>query len=166
MALLKHNTVRQEEKGMQDLAFVYGSGPFQRMTLLCGQLAGFVFVCHHMAFALLAPSVDHWCSPPAEYANFTSAQWKNVGIPLEENGRYSQCSWYNPPLDVSSSNHSEERCENWEYDTETYGDTVVSQWNLVCERKWILMLQSTIFMAGAMVAAPILGQVRAPQQAY
>ncbi|CAN7985340.1 unnamed protein product, partial [Ixodes hexagonus] len=146
------------QKAQTDITDAFGSGAFQRKALFCGQLAGFVFFSHHLAITVLARPVDHWCSPSPEYVNLSTAEWKNVGIPVEKDGRHSQCLRYDPPLDVEAANRSVEGCSSWRYDTRAKDDSIVSEWDLVCKQAWIVPFQSAVFMGGSLVLAPMLGQ--------
>ena len=35
--------------------------------------------------------------------------------------------------------------------------TIVSEWNLVCDREWLAAFTMSVFMAGVMLGAPLLG---------
>ena len=37
--------------------------------------------------------------------------------------------------------------------------TIVSEWNLVCDREWLAAFTMSVFMAGVMLGAPLLGLV-------
>ncbi|KAH7975304.1 hypothetical protein HPB52_000565 [Rhipicephalus sanguineus] len=69
-------------------------GRFQLMILACAQLSAAVDAYQILSARLLAPPVDHWCRPPAEYSHMSADIWKNVSVPLGSNGRYNQCAVY------------------------------------------------------------------------
>ena len=35
-----------------------------------------------LSIAFLAPSVDHWCAKPAQLANLSEQEWKEMAIPV------------------------------------------------------------------------------------
>ncbi|XP_064485302.1 solute carrier family 22 member 7-like [Ornithodoros turicata] len=131
---------------------VYGHGAFQRMILCTNVLALVVLQCHTQAFKLIARKVDFWCKRPVSFSYLSAEDWKKTGIPAADNETYSRCTVYDQPLSV---NRSPVPCDFWEYDTSTA--TIVTQWDLVCGREWLLSMASSIYMVGAMVAVPVLG---------
>ncbi|KAK8786759.1 hypothetical protein V5799_023462 [Amblyomma americanum] len=69
----------------------YAHGSFQQRTLFFGIAAMVALICHSQSFALISGPVDHWCKPPPQFSHLSVETWKNVGIPLDEKGGYSQC---------------------------------------------------------------------------
>ncbi|XP_064454995.1 solute carrier family 22 member 6-like [Ornithodoros turicata] len=136
------------------LGNVYGHGSFQRMILMTNVLASAVMQCHTLAFTVIARRVDFWCTRPPTFSHLNADDWRRIGVPLEDDGTYSHCKVYDDPL---RSNRSAVPCHSWEYATST--ETIITEWNLVCDREWLLSLASSVYMAGAMVAVPILGTV-------
>lgn len=140
-----------------DPTVIYDSGLFQMMVLLCTHIGAFVLICHNLSIKLLTPPVNHWCKKPSTYENLTTEEWKNISIPLDENGAFSQCMRYEPPLTIFSLNRTLVPCTAWDYDLETYGSTIVSEWDLVCGREYLISVGSSFYMGGAMAAAPVAG---------
>ncbi|XP_050037760.2 solute carrier family 22 member 7-like [Dermacentor andersoni] len=143
-----------------DHVVVYGHGKFQWIILFCTQLAVFCTVVQALAMLSLARPVDHWCKPPAAYANLPPDMWKNSSIPVEEDGSYSRCLRYEPPFapyerGVDSS--TKVPCDaGWEYDVPIH-TSVISQWDLVCERRWILKAMMASYMGSTVVLMPFTG---------
>ncbi|KAK8771831.1 hypothetical protein V5799_024925 [Amblyomma americanum] len=150
-----------------DNILIFGHGRFQRLILLCTTLAFFVAMLHTASLASLARPVDHWCTPPAEYARLPVETWKNSSVPLEAGGkRYSQCHRYEPPVpvvkDIDMDNRSVVPCDNgWDYEvgfsTGLGAPSIVQQWDIVCNRHWILGALSALNMLGGAIGAPIAG---------
>ncbi|KAL1418957.1 hypothetical protein MTO96_005498 [Rhipicephalus appendiculatus] len=170
-----------------DHVLIIGHGRFQRIVLVCTTLAFFTTIVHALALTTLARSVDHWCSPPEEYAFVSEATWKKVGIPAYRDGsvvRRSQCHRYDPPFDLPSGepdhdasldNRSVIPCDaGWHYETGPISDgpghhdhfgeldfkhphSIVVEWDLVCGRKWILSALTAAYMAGGFAGAPVAG---------
>ncbi|CAL1296783.1 unnamed protein product [Larinioides sclopetarius] len=46
-------------------------------------------------------------------------------------------------------------CDSWEYDTSIYNSTIVSQWNLVCDREWLVSMSKSIFVAGYVLSSTL-----------
>ncbi|KAK8770328.1 hypothetical protein V5799_013213 [Amblyomma americanum] len=125
----------------------FGHGAFQRRMLLLCTLTSSLFACHTYAITLTAADVDHWCKQPL-YTNVSAVEWRKVAIPVEANGRYSQCRQYAHPDDPNDTRTIP--CSAWDYDETRAMMSMVSQWDLVCERR---LLRIALTMAhGASMA--------------
>ncbi|XP_070382741.1 solute carrier family 22 member 7-like [Dermacentor albipictus] len=83
----------------------FGHGPFQKRTLLLIFLGVFSLTSQTDVVPLVTTDVDHWCKPLAGF-NISAADWKNIAIPTEADGRFSRCRVYErckPPVQPSSS---------------------------------------------------------------
>ncbi|XP_058823488.1 organic cation transporter protein isoform X2 [Topomyia yanbarensis] len=49
------------------------------------------------------------------------------------------------------------QCTSWEYDTSVFSSTIVSEWDLVCEKAHLANLSQTIFMFGILVGGVLFG---------
>ncbi|XP_077485822.1 beta-alanine transporter-like [Amblyomma americanum] len=133
----------------------YGVGAFQLLALFSLTIAGGAFLLHNESFRLTAVAMDHWCRRPPNFTNVSVAKWKHIAIPLDGNGQHSHCTVRDPPDGGSMARVVP--CTSWEYDHGTYGHNIVSEWNLVCERRWLIDLAKMIYSASAMVSLPLLG---------
>ncbi|XP_070568360.1 organic cation transporter protein-like [Ptychodera flava] len=81
---------------------------------------------------------------------------------------YSQCYRYNVTVDsirysiadgvTPSSNESKIPCDHgWEYDRSQYKSTVAQQFDLVCDRKYLISLSTSLFMLGTLVGSVVFG---------
>ncbi|XP_050046681.1 solute carrier family 22 member 7-like [Dermacentor andersoni] len=162
----------------------FGHGPFQRMMLVLILLGLFSAVCQTVVMSLVTGDVDHWSKPLAGF-NISAANWKNIAIPIEADGRFSRCRIYErckPPADhIDSAEHrksgvvqtgtdewynrcfqdtSEPRhvpCEELDYDVRTAEASAVSSWNMVCHQR---LLPATLLVqhnAGAVVSLILAG---------
>ncbi|KAL3219420.1 hypothetical protein MRX96_030438 [Rhipicephalus microplus] len=140
----------------QQGANVIGDGDFQRFIFGFTIVAQMVLLCHSNVLALITDPVDHWCKPPPDYAGMSAAQWKNVGIPVDEAGRFSQCRAYVRP--GAAPNDTETMpCDSWDYDPVEARRSARSYWDLVCQRSWLLPLGNGVFMSGALIVVPFMG---------
>ena len=119
------------------------------------------------------------CTPPEELtfnSNCTKQQILDYSIPKQaKNGKnkYSRCELYarnytrttdrdicaESQINSSSSSPSPETfaCENWDYSSDLYESTIVTEWNLVCERTAMAKHTSGFFMATRGVGTLICG---------
>ncbi|XP_013173239.1 PREDICTED: organic cation transporter protein-like isoform X1 [Papilio xuthus] len=50
-------------------------------------------------------------------------------------------------------------CTDFQYDRSVFHETIISQWNLVCNREWLKSLTQTIFMLGILVGNMVFGHL-------
>lgn len=48
-------------------------------------------------------------------------------------------------------------CPNPEYDRSIFTRTIVMEWDLICDRKWLISLTQTIFQLGTLIGSVIFG---------
>ncbi|CAN8000466.1 unnamed protein product, partial [Ixodes hexagonus] len=137
-----------------DTAIVFGHGRFQRLVMVCATLSIFVSLSHSLGIMVLARPVDHWCKPPHHLADTPAEVWMNQSVPVEADGSYSRCTRYEPPRESGNltGNRFVVFCEAWDYNLTNGGESIVSQWNLVCSRRWLLTLQPVAYLGGTWAA--------------
>ncbi|KAL1479379.1 hypothetical protein MTO96_051893 [Rhipicephalus appendiculatus] len=110
---------------------------------------------------LIGRQVDHWCMAPDHLSFLSAAAWKNLSVPIEADGSYSQCTMYDPPVPVSDEQNRTNRiavpCHQWGYDIANTADSIVSRFNLVCDRKYLYDLSSLSPILVSALVAPLLG---------
>ncbi|KAL1421080.1 hypothetical protein MTO96_023507 [Rhipicephalus appendiculatus] len=154
--LTGHGVAEAENEQMQQSATTYGHGNFQRRIFCYGIVALLVLQCHNHVFVFIAPRVDHWCKPVKRFANMSAPLWKNMAIPVDEDGHYSKCFVFVHPDRVNDT--AIERCDSWDYASGESDWSVRSFWNLVCHRTWLLVLAEAVYRSGALVL-PVVGYV-------
>ena len=138
-----------------------GQGRYQWILLSIAALAS-TNNFHHMGYTFLGANPDHWCKDPFEALSSSGSaldwsleQIKNISIPPEATGTgRDKCSYYD--LDytaikskaefgqsyqdvVTSIDYSmveTKSCSEWLYDTSIYKSTTVTEFNLVCGRRY------------------------------
>jgi len=141
--------------------FIGGWGPFQYLITL-----GFFPFNFFLGYVYLSPILTlfpppHWCAVPA-LSHLSREERKELAIPRTETGEYEQCSQYvvdwnlvlngSKPLNQknSSSDWNVGACtDGWEYDTENFHRSAVSDLNWVCDDSWIPAFSQSIFFVGA-----------------
>ncbi|XP_037566202.1 solute carrier family 22 member 7 [Dermacentor silvarum] len=149
----------ETHKAIQENIYVIlGHGAFQRRVLFTGMLSAVVLLLHALADQLVARESRHWCAPPYEQHDLPADAWKNAAIPLGPDGEPSQCDVYDPPFAKGADQQRHVvRCEKWTYDTSDTDDSIVSRWDLVCDREWLLKLSKTVYVVGAVLFVPAAG---------
>ncbi|XP_065082873.1 organic cation transporter protein isoform X2 [Ochlerotatus camptorhynchus] len=79
--------------------------------------------------------------------------WHQMGIIFLGAAMNYTCA-SNSTLDRCSS-----ECTSWTYDTSVFSSTIVSEWDLVCEKANLVNLSQTIFMFGILVGGVLFGSL-------
>ncbi|KAH7960014.1 hypothetical protein HPB49_016208 [Dermacentor silvarum] len=145
-----------ENDQIEQGATTYGHGNFQRRIFCCGIVALVVLQCHNQVFAFICPPVDHWCKPAKRFANMSTPLWKNIAIPVDDGGHYSECLVYVYPGNVNDT--TVKRCDSWDYAVGETDRSVRSFWDIVCHRTWLLSLAEVVYRSGALFV-PVAGYV-------
>ncbi|KAL1421478.1 hypothetical protein MTO96_004168 [Rhipicephalus appendiculatus] len=107
------------------------------------------YLLHSEIFLLTAGVMDHWCRRPDSFANLSVGEWKQLAIPVDNNGEYSHCTVREPPDGGLEARIM--RCSSWEYDYTQYGNNIVSAWNLVCDRLWLIDFARVVYGAASVI---------------
>ncbi|KAH7965185.1 hypothetical protein HPB49_004615 [Dermacentor silvarum] len=130
-----------------DCAEAFGHGNYQKGVLLFAILGVWVMHSHTLAFPLISGDVDHWCSKPVG-TNMSDTEWKETAIPIEEDGQRSHCTVFAKPENPNDT--SVVPCKQWDYNAAVAHTTIISLWNLVCDRRWLVHMANAVFMAGVL----------------
>ncbi|XP_072932797.1 organic cation transporter protein-like isoform X3 [Epargyreus clarus] len=95
---------------------------------------------YQLNIIFMAPPQEFWCVKPNSFHKYTTEEWRKMCAPqIEEN----PCLIFDP--DVLLIAPTMERtlialvpCTQFNYDTTTFTRTIVSDWNLVCTRHWLV----------------------------
>ncbi|XP_076358975.1 organic cation/carnitine transporter 2-like [Tachypleus tridentatus] len=118
-----------------------------------------------LAIPFLAPDTDHWCAKPHQLDNWTVIRWRNVSIPFDTNKQeFSQCQSYSYTLvqlpdswDVIIDQNVTVPCTKWDYSSRD--NTIITQWDLFCDREWLVSMNQTVFMLGMLFGVFIAGHL-------
>uniref|UniRef100_A0A8C4DWY2 Solute carrier family 22 member 6 n=1 Tax=Dicentrarchus labrax TaxID=13489 RepID=A0A8C4DWY2_DICLA len=151
------------------LAEVNGFGKFQLRTMLLMVIARVTLPFHFLLNNFIAVIPSHHCDVSSlddgvVFRNLSLAERLLVSIPSQEDGTPNSCQMFAEPqyhLLVNSSNITDlltVPCQNgWVYDNTDFKSTVVTEWNLVCDKRRVNRATATIFFIGVMVGAAVFG---------
>ncbi|CAL4081191.1 unnamed protein product, partial [Meganyctiphanes norvegica] len=158
------------------LSYTGNYGRWQWQMFLITSFCGLFTALHNLSAAFMAATPEHWCSIPAlENANIT-LDTRNISIPwIEKDGewQYSSCEYYvrdysalvaegifdGHKLPDLPTNVSTATCQQWHYDDSIYKTTVVGDWNLVCNQKFLMSVVQSTYMSGVLIGAVILSEL-------
>lgn len=106
-----------------------------------------------LIYSQAAPK-DFWCSRPENLKTISVELWRNLTQPID------QCSIINAPYDTldafnlteyfsNSTSSGLVECKSWEFDMSLIGNTIVMEWNMVCDRLYLSSVVESCFLAGA-----------------
>ncbi|XP_069771547.1 solute carrier family 22 member 13b [Narcine bancroftii] len=142
-------------------------GPFQKRLLV---LIGFTYMFagfHLLAQVFTGANAQHRCQ--ADWIlnitnDLTREEQLLLTIPKEKDGSYQKCKMYVPHPDkdmewiLLHANETTVKCEEgWIYNLSQYRSTIVTEFNLVCDRKWLSQFSRTSSMIGLLAGALLFG---------
>merc|ERR1712110_345341 len=163
-----HHPDRNMGTKFEDILSLVGDrGRWQFRVFLFSWLEGILIGFHHLSSAFLGFVPEHHCNyDDIEFpSGWSDIEKKNFTIPVKD-GKYEECKMY----DVSSagfpSNNYEIAkaarttnlvdCTSWTF-AKDMGETIVSDWNLVCDRTALLSTVQGSYMGGVFVGCLFWG---------
>ncbi|XP_072904863.1 solute carrier family 22 member 13b isoform X1 [Hemitrygon akajei] len=142
-------------------------GAFQKRLLVLICIPYLFTGFHLLAQVFTGATVQHHCQ--ADWIlNVTDGLSKEeqllLTIPKEQDGSYQKCKMYTPHPDkdinwiLLHGNKSTIACEEgWAYDLSQHRSTIVTEFNLVCDHRWLSQFSQTSTMAGLIAGALLFG---------
>ncbi|XP_078497458.1 solute carrier family 22 member 7-like [Lissotriton helveticus] len=153
-----------------------GFGRFQILILLLLVIHRATLSMHFLLHNFISVVPPHRCTLQNKdvFGNLTEEEMLLISIPREPDGTFSSCKMYRepqwdllenytlgPPYSTTwgSSNASAlQACQHgWDYDHSQFMSTIATEWDLVCERKWLTQASATFFFIGVTVGAVLIG---------
>ncbi|XP_070782168.1 solute carrier family 22 member 6 [Enoplosus armatus] len=145
------------------LCLIGGFGKFQKI-LYVWICVPQIFLAFHMLISVFTGAVPpHLCRSSRPSAGDPASSNFNLSLPFAPDGR-SELSCM-VPLNHSASvalgdGHPTGSCQGgWEYSTETFQSTIVTEWDLVCDSASLNNMGSSFYMFGLLVGAVVFGSL-------
>lgn len=128
---------------------VGGFGRFQIRMLLVSLLASIVTACNHFSPIYLAYTPNFNCTDPRINENLASTTQTGVSNYSTALLLQDQCKFPYKGRNVS--------CQSFSFETTPFEETIVTDFNLVCDRLSLLPLIASSYMAGVVVINCLAG---------
>ncbi|XP_042219669.1 organic cation transporter protein-like [Homarus americanus] len=171
------------EGGFDQVLELAGSwGLWQKKVFVISHLAQVFCAMHAVSAVFLSFTPDHWCNVPG--LNDTVQEMvdpplhphhlKNFSIPWTSKNGYAKCEYYNhnyttllpqlvteegPGLHHLPINASTTTCDSWVFDESLFQSTLVSEFSLVCGRRWMMATVQASYMSGLLLGSLVMGQL-------
>ncbi|XP_069327619.1 organic anion transporter 3 [Eulemur rufifrons] len=130
-------------------------GPFQFLHVAILSIPIFNMANHNLLQIFTATTPDHHCRPPP---NASAGPWV---LPVGPNGNPERCLRFVHPPNASLPNDTQRATEpcldGWVYNSTR--DTIVTEWDLVCNSNKMKEMAQSIFMAGILIGGLVLGDL-------
>uniref|UniRef100_A0A8D0G6A4 Major facilitator superfamily (MFS) profile domain-containing protein n=1 Tax=Sphenodon punctatus TaxID=8508 RepID=A0A8D0G6A4_SPHPU len=153
---------------------VGGMGRFQVIQVALLSIPLLLNACHNLLQNFTAGVPGHRCLIAANHtcdANVTRdldcEGLLRVSIPLDGNWQPEKClrfitaQWQLLDSNATAGNRSKgdtEPCtDGWAYNRSVFTNTIVTEWDLVCDSRTLKQLAQSIYMAGVLVGAVVYG---------
>ncbi|XP_076188491.1 solute carrier family 22 member 13-like isoform X2 [Aptenodytes patagonicus] len=140
-------------------------GLFQKWLVLLTLFPCLGVAFHQFCQLFMVPHVPHHCDTSwirAVGPNLTEEEQLNLTLPRDADGVYEQCSMYSP-VDrdlvsiVAYGLNSTEKCSNgWVYPS-AQPPSLLTEFDLVCDRKNLNNISQSIYMLGLFLGSMIFG---------
>ncbi|NXK48986.1 S22AD protein, partial [Chauna torquata] len=140
-------------------------GTFQKRLVLFSMLPCLSLAFHQFCQLFMVPNLPHYCNTSwirAVGPNLTEEEQLNLTLPRDADGAYEQCSMYSPvdwDLDsiVAYGLNATEKCSSgWVYPS-AQQPSLLTEFDLVCDRKDLNDISQSIYMLGLLLGAMIFG---------
>ncbi|XP_067148636.1 solute carrier family 22 member 13-like [Apteryx mantelli] len=149
-----------------DIINVLGEfGLFQKWLVVLLSLPVLLSTFHMLGQVFMLVDVPHYCNTSwirAVGPNLTEDEQLNLTIPRGASGAYEQCSMYSPvdwDLDsiVVHGLNATQKCSNgWVYPS-TQTPSLLTEFDLVCDKKDLNAISQAVYMLGLLLGAMIFG---------
>nr|XP_060638613.1 solute carrier family 22 member 13-like [Anolis sagrei ordinatus] len=138
-------------------------GRFQIWLVFLICIPNFLTPFHIFGQQFIAIEEPHYCKTSwLQGLNLTQEQEVNLTIPRKPDGSLEECTMYTPvegdlETILTKGLNATEKCQSgWVY-PEAQKPTLLTDFNLVCDRKDLNDISQSIFMAGLLVGAVVFG---------
>ncbi|XP_045584002.1 organic cation transporter protein [Procambarus clarkii] len=154
-------------------------GTWQKLVFVIADFSQIFCGMHAVSSVYLSYTPEHWCRVPG-LNDAVGDLWNaslpllNVSSPWSDKTGYDKCQYYDhnytavmPDLvggEGAAARHLATNvptvaCDSWVFDPSVFQSTLVSEFSLVCSRRWMMATVQASYMSGLLVGSLVMGQL-------
>ncbi|XP_069357934.1 organic cation transporter protein-like isoform X1 [Maniola hyperantus] len=154
--------IEDNEQGDVVSAIIGNYGRWQLLMTFLLSLFSFPCTFHIYLPTFTAKMTNFWCRRPNNLSSLPLDDWINYSQPIDA------CYVRVLPAGITAESiinntapilDSFQKCTEWDYDRSEVGDTIISEWNLVCDQANLTVLGEVLFLVGVGVGGVIGGWI-------
>ncbi|CAG9562557.1 unnamed protein product [Danaus chrysippus] len=158
----KHPEITNEDDSDVVSTIIGDYGRWQLMMTFLLSLFSFPCTFHIYLPTFTAKATKFWCQRPENLSSLPVDDWINYSQPIDA------CSIRVLPPGITVESilnntapllDSFQKCTQWEYDKSEVGETIISEWNLVCDNANLTSLGEVVFLVGVGVGGVVGGWI-------
>ncbi|XP_032516727.1 organic cation transporter protein-like isoform X2 [Danaus plexippus] len=158
----KHPEVTNEDDSDVVSTIIGDYGRWQLLMTFLLSLFSFPCTFHIYLPTFTAKATKFWCQRPENLSSLPVDDWINYSQPVDA------CSIRILPAGITVESilnntapllDSFQKCTQWEYDKSEVGETIISEWNLVCDNANLTSLGEVVFLVGVGVGGVVGGWI-------
>ncbi|XP_061714196.1 solute carrier family 22 member 6-like isoform X2 [Cydia pomonella] len=160
--ITKENGKPPQPKNEDAVVITVGDfGTWQKRLVIMMALLRFPISWYQLDIIFLAPATEFWCKKPEAFSDYSDDKWRQMSVPLVEE---NPCMIFDPEIlridpTLSRSLIPLVKCESFEYNLSVFTRTIITEWNLVCDRQWMVNFTQVVLMCGFLIGSIIFGNV-------